>query len=257
MGPSPVVVIHRDATLLADAASSRFVTAVVDAQAARGSAHVVLTGGTIGVAVLASVATSRIRDAVDWSRITLWWGDERFLPTGHPDRNETQARAALLDLVPVDPDRVHAIPGPDAAEDVDDAARRYAATLEREAGPGEDLPPFDIVMLGIGPDAHVASLFPGQAALHEHERAVIGVRGAPKPPPLRVSLTLPALNSARDVWFLASGGEKAQAVGLTLSGAGHLQAPAAGVHGTRSTTWLLDRAAAAAAPKAFIRIGSP
>ena len=257
MGQSPVVVVHRDATLLADAASSRFVTTVVDAQAARGIAHVVLTGGTIGIAVLASVATSRIRDAVDWSRITLWWGDERFLPTGHPDRNQTQARAALLDLVPLDPARVHAIPGPDKADDVDDAARRYAATLAREAEPGRGLPPFDVVMLGIGPDAHVASLFPGHAALHEDERTVVGVRGAPKPPPLRVSLTLPALNSARDVWFLASGAQKAQAVGLTLAGAGHLQVPAAGVHGTRSTTWLLDRAAATAAPKAFIRIGSP
>ena len=82
MSSSPVVVVHRDARLLADAAASRFVTAVVDAQASRGTADIVLTGGTLGIAVLASVATSRIRDAVDWTRPTLWWGDERYLPSG-------------------------------------------------------------------------------------------------------------------------------------------------------------------------------
>lgn len=257
MSSSPVVVVHRDARLLADAAASRFVTAVVDAQASRGTADIVLTGGTLGIAVLASVATSRIRDAVDWTRLTLWWGDERYLPSGHPDRNETQARAALLDLVPLDPERVHAVPGPDRSADVDDAARQYARTLAAHTGPGRARPGFDVLMLGVGPDAHVASLFPGHPAVHEQARDVIGVRGSPKPPPERVSLTYPALCSARDVWFLVSGAEKASAVALALSGAGPLQAPAAGVTGTRSTTWLLDRAAAAHAPAAYVRLGSP
>ena len=109
-------------------------------------------------------------------------------------------------------------------------------------------------MLGVGPDAHVASLFPEHPALHEHDASTIGVRGAPKPPPVRVPMTLPSLCAARDVWFLVSGPDKAGAVGLALSGAGVMQAPAAGVTGTRSTTWLLDRAAATHVPRQLIRL---
>jgi 6-phosphogluconolactonase len=85
----------------------------------------------------------------------------------------------------------------------------------------------------------------------------VGVRGAPKPPPVRVSLTFPALCAARDVWFLVSGADKASAVGLALSGTGEMQAPAAGVTGTRATTWLLDRDAAAHVPRALVRPASP
>ena len=249
----PVVVVHRDRRLLAEAIASRFVTTVVDAQASRGECHLVLTGGSMGIALLDAVATSRIRDVVDWSRLDLWWGDERFLPTGDPERNETQARAALLDSVPLDPARVHAIPGPDRASSVEDSARQYATELARAAAPGQDLPEFDVVMLGVGPDAHVASLFPEHPALHELERPTIGVHGAPKPPPERVSMTLRALSSARSVWFVVSGGDKAGAVALALSGAGPLQAPAGAVAGRHSTIWLLDREAARQVPQTLIR----
>lgn len=253
MGREPIVVVHRDKMLLANAIASRFVTTIVDAQASRGECHLVLTGGSMGIALLEAVATSRIRDVIDWTRLDLWWGDERFLPSGHPDRNETQARAALLDAVPLDPDRVHPIPGPDRADDVDDAARQYAAELARAATPGDDLPQFDVVMLGVGPDAHVASLFPEHPALHEAERTTIGVRGAPKPPPERVSLTLRALNSAAAVWFVVAGADKAGAVALALSGAGPLQAPAGAVEGRHSTIWLLDTEAARQVPQTLVR----
>lgn len=253
MGRQPIVIVHRDKKMLAEAIASRFVTTVVDAQASRGECHLVLTGGSMGIALLEAVATSRIRDIVDWRHLDLWWGDERFLPAGHPDRNDTQARAALLDSVPLDPARVHGVPGPDPARDVDDAARQYAAELARAAGPGHDLPQFDVVMLGVGPDAHVASLFPEHPALRETERATIGVRGAPKPPPERVSMTFRALSSAQAVWFVVAGADKAGAVALALSGAGPLQAPAGGVSGQRSTTWLLDREAAREVPQTLIR----
>lgn len=253
MARQPVVIVHRDRKLLAEAIASRFVTTVVDAQASRGECHLVLTGGSMGIALLEAVATSRIRDIIDWSRLDLWWGDERFLPVGHPDRNETQARTALLDSVPLDPARVHSVPGPDRAADVDDAARQYAAELATAAGPGDDLPQFDVVMLGVGPDAHVASLFPEHPAVHETERPTIGVRGAPKPPPERVSLTFRALNSAQSVWFVVSGADKADAVALALSGAGPLQAPAGAVSGQKSTIWLLDRDAASQVPQTLIR----
>lgn len=262
MSVPPKVVVHRDAGLLAESAAARLVTRLVDAQAARGAASVVLTGGTVGTAVLASLAASPARDAVDWRHVDVWWGDERFLPQGHAERNETQAREALLDALPLDAGRVHAMPasdGPDA--DVDAAADRYAGELARVArGEGtarETVPAFDVLLLGVGPDAHVASLFPEMAGIHERDRTVVGVHGSPKPPPLRTSLTLPGIARAEEVWLVASGPEKAGAVGLALSGAGAVQAPAGAVAGRRSTLWLLDRAAATNVPLALIRIASP
>ena len=259
MSHGPRVVVHRDRQLLAAAAAARLVTAIVDAQSSRGQADIALTGGSMGTALMVSLGRTPARDAIDWRRLNVWWGDERFLPAGDPERNETQAREALLDAVPLDPARVHPIPasdGPDGA-DVDAAAARYAEELAAAAPPGRDVPEFDVLMLGVGPDAHVASLFPEHPALHEREASVIGVRGAPKPPPTRVSMTFPSLCAARDVWFMVSGADKAGAVGLALSGAGPMQAPAAGVTGIRSTTWLLDRDAATHVPKQLIRPASP
>jgi len=259
MSQSPTVVVHHDRQLLSDAAADRLVMAILEAQSARGQADVVLTGGSMGSEVLVSLGRSTGRDSIDWRNLNLWWGDERFLPAGDPERNETQARRALLGTVPLDPARVHPMPasdGPDGA-DVDAAATRYAAELAAAAPRGHATPEFDVLMLGLGPDAHVASLFPEHAALHESDASTIGVRGAPKPPPVRVSMTFPSLCAARDVWFLVSGTDKANAVGLALSGAGPMQAPAAGVTGLRSTTWLLDRDAATHVPKALIRMASP
>ncbi|GAA0227138.1 6-phosphogluconolactonase [Actinomadura nitritigenes] len=256
----PTVLVHRDQDLLAAAAAARLVTRIVDAQAARGSASVVLTGGGVGTAVLAALAATGARDAVDWRRLDVWWGDERFLPAGDPERNETGARAALLDHVDLDPARVHPMPasdGPDG-DDVEAAAERYAAELRAAARPEDHgpVPSFDVLMLGVGPDAHVASLFPEMPAVRD-ERPVVAVHGAPKPPPTRISLTFPSLCAAQEVWVLASGESKAKAVRLGLSGAGPVQVPCAGARGRRSTLFLLDRAAAAELPPGIERIASP
>ena len=110
------------------------------------------------------------------------------------------------------------------------------------------MPAFDVLLLGVGPDAHVASLFPEHAGVREEERTVVGVRGAPKPPPVRISLTLPAIRAAREVWLLAAGEDKADAAALALSGADAERAPAAGAYGSSRTVWLLDEAAAAQLP---------
>jgi 6-phosphogluconolactonase len=245
-------VVHRDKELMAEAAAARLITKIVDAQAARGSASVVLTGGRNGNALLAALAQSPARDAVDWARLDLWWGDERFLPEGDPERNVTQAREGLLDLVPVTPSRVHAMPASDGpfGRDADAAAAAYAQELARAAGPEDHgpVPSFDVLMLGVGPDTHIASLFPGHPGVRETDRTVVGIHGAPKPPPTRVSLTLPAIRAAREVWLLAAGEDKAGAVAIALSGPGELQAPAAGAYGRSRTLWLLDRAAAAKLP---------
>lgn len=260
MPAETVVVVLHDAATVAAAAAARLVTRLVDAQAARGSASVALTGGGIGIATLRAVAASPARDAVDWQALDVWWGDERFLPTGDPERNETQAREALLDLVGLDSERVHAMPasdGPDG-DDVDAAAVRHAAEIEEAArrADAEGRSLFDVVLLGVGPDAHVASLFPEHPALHD-ERPVVPVRGAPKPPPLRISLSFPTLADADEVWLLATGEAKRDAVELALSGAGRMQAPAAEVGGRSRTLWLLDREAAGPRARGLGRLASP
>jgi len=241
----PEVIVHRDEQLLARAVAARTVTRLVDAVAARGTASAVLTGGGIGTAVLAELAVTPARDAIDWRHLDIWWGDERFLPAGDPERNETGARKALLDHVDIEPARIHPMPGSDGpdGDDPEAAAVRYASWLAAAAGQAGPVPEFDVLMLGIGPEAHVASLFPGLPALYD-ERPVVAVRDSPKPPPTRLTLTLPSIQAAREVWILASGAEKADAVALALSGAGPVQVPAAGARGRQRTLFLLDSAAA-------------
>jgi 6-phosphogluconolactonase len=254
VSPAPQIVTLPDPQLLAAAAAARFVTVLVDAQAARGHAHAVLTGGGNGTALLEAVAASPARDAVDWNAVDLWWGDERFLPAGDPDRNETQARGVLLDRLALDPARVHPMAASDGefGDDLDAAAARYAeelavaATSDPAAGDGAvprvDVPRFDVLLLGVGPDGHVASLFPGHPGFAVTTGTVIAVRESPKPPPERISLTLPALQAARQTWLLAGGSGKADAVSRALDGEA---LPCASVHGTERTLWLLDTAAAA------------
>jgi 6-phosphogluconolactonase len=249
MNATPQVIVYRDAGLLAQAAAARIITALTDAQAAAGSASVVLTGGGIGTRVLAELAAAPARDAIDWPRTDIWWGDERFVPSGDPERNETGARAALLDQVDVLGDRVHVMPpsdGPDG-DDPEAAAERYAGWLRAAARPDDPLgvPAFDVLMLGIGPEGHVASLFPGQPAVYEEKRSVLPVHDSPKPPPTRLTLTFPALQAAREVWIIASGPDKAAAVARALSGAAPDEVPAAGARGRERTLFLLDRDAAA------------
>jgi 6-phosphogluconolactonase len=246
---TPEVIVYRDGPLLAQAVAARLVTGLTDAAAARGSASAVLTGGGIGTKVLEELAAAPARDAIDWRHLDIWWGDERFVPAGDPDRNETGARAALLDHVDVDPARVHPMPGPDGpdGDDPDAAAARYASWLAEAAGPEGPVPAFDVLMLGIGPEGHVASLFPGLPALDDG-RPVVAVRNSPKPPPTRLSLTFPSIQAAREIWILASGEEKADAVARALSGADPEQVPAAGARGRQRTLFLLDGAAAAKAP---------
>lgn len=248
---APALVVSRDADLLARAAAARLVTRLVDVQAARGRASLVLTGGGIGTAILGQLRESPARDAIDWQRLDIWWGDERFLPAGHLDRNETQARQALLDHVPVDPDRVHpmgSVDGPDG-DDPEAAASRYADVLAGAARPEDhaDVPSFDVLLLGVGPEGHVASIFPESPAAYD-ERAVVAVRGCPKPPPTRLSLTFGSINAARDVWLVAAGAQKASAVEMALSASGRVQVPAAGVRGRSRTLWLIDTDAAGKLP---------
>jgi 6-phosphogluconolactonase len=258
-GP-PSVVVHRSADVLAQAAAARLVTRLVDVQSTGRVAQLVLTGGSISRAVHRAVRDSPARSAVDWRRVHVWWGDERFVPADDPDRNEGEAHSDLLDALALDPDHVHPMRASDTAagDDAEAAAAAYADELASQASPEDhgDVPTFDVLMLGVGPDGHVASLFPEHAAVHE-TRSVAAVHGSPKPPPTRITLTFPTLDRAREVWFLVAGAAKAGAVRNALSGAGHLQVPAAGPRGQDRTLWLLDREAAASVPTGLRRIASP
>lgn len=244
------VVVSRDADVLAHAAAARLLTRLVDAQAERGTASVVLTGGGVGIAVLRAVREAPARAAVDWRKVDVWWGDERYVPADDDERNDKQAREALLDALDLDPARVHPMPAADGPEgpDVDAAAARFAAELSSAAARGSDAPAFDVLLLGMGPEGHTASIFPESPAAHD-ERVAFAVHGCPKPPPTRISMGFSALNAAREVWMVVAGAEKAPAVAMALGGPGRVQVPAAGVAGRLQTLWLLDEAAAAKLPR--------
>jgi 6-phosphogluconolactonase len=253
---APEVVVHRSAELLARTVAARLVTRLVDAQATSSLASIVLTGGRIGTRVLHELRAAPARDAVDWPQVAVWWGDERFVPAADSRRNDRSAREALLDHVPVDAARVHPFPaaGERFGNDVDAAADAYAAELAAASRPQDqgDVPRFDVLMLGVGEDGHIASIFPEAPAAHD-DRTVVAVRDAPKPPPTRMTMTFRALSAATEVWVIAAGEDKAAAVALALGGAGRVQVPAAGARGRLRTRWLLDRAAAAGLPTSVSR----
>jgi 6-phosphogluconolactonase len=228
--------VWADADALADAIAERLVGRIAEVQQAGRVPSVVLTGGTIAIA-----AYERIQAGdVDWSSVDFYWGDERFVPAGHDDRNDQQALDAFLNRLGVPAARIHAMPAHGCSESLAEAADGYAATLPDD--------PFDVVLLGVGPDGHIASLFPGFPQVHESVRRAVEVFDSPKPPPQRISLTLPALNHAHSVWLIVSGDGKAEAVSRALGGADIETTPAAGAHGTTETVWLLDEAAASQVP---------
>lgn len=265
--PSPVsrpgarVVVHPDAATLAAAAAARLVAALQDAQAERGEATLVLTGGSVGIGTLKALAGSPALAAVDWSRVNLWWGDERFVDASSGDRNAGQAEVLLsvLDGLGLDRGRVHPMGPSDAFATPEDAAADYARQLAAEAADGADtslpVPVIDVLLLGMGPDSHVASLFPDHAGAKVAEGTAIAVHDSPKPPPTRVSLTRPVINASERLWLVLTGEEKASALGLALAGASYASVPAAGAKGRRRTTFFVDEAAAAQVPQELIDRG--
>lgn len=250
-----------DKAAVAAAVVARLGDVVTDAVAERGVAHLVLTGGSMGEAVMKALTTpgaaaapsdSPVDSRIEWSAVHLWWGDERFLPLGHPDRNDSQADGAGLGrlfALGLEPTRVHRLPGPDdpvTGPDLPAAAAAYADQLRRAAG-NAALPGFDVVMLGVGPDGHVASLFPGHPSTADAGSAsatVVPVEGSPKAPPRRLSMSLPALCSGRQVWLLVAGADKAQAVRRAQQTSDAHRCPAGAVHGRQATIWWLDDEAA-------------
>ncbi|MGO4257711.1 6-phosphogluconolactonase [Marmoricola sp. RAF53] len=231
------IVVLSDPQAVADAVADRFLTRIRAAQERGEVPQVALTGGTVARLVHRQVAARAASYGIDWGRVVFWWGDERFVPAGDPDRNEVQAREDFLRAVGAT--RVHPVPDSTGCPDVVTAATRYGDLLRAEGGGA-----FDLVMLGMGPDGHVASLFPGFPQLDRDDTIAVPVTGSPKPPPERVSLTFAALNRSKAVWFLVTGAEKAAATARAWAFEGSVEeTPARGISGP-SVTWFVDEAAA-------------
>ncbi|MCK0175235.1 6-phosphogluconolactonase [Mycolicibacterium sp. F2034L] len=234
---------YPDSDALVAAVGDRLADEIVDAVDQRGRADIVLTGGGTGIKVLARLAGQS--DRIDWDKVHLYFGDERFVPADDDERNDKQAREALFDPVGVPAANVHAMAATDGAfgDDLEAAAEGYEQELAKLGG-GEATPVFDVHLMGMGPEGHVNSLFPHTPAVQETSRMVVGVPDSPKPPPRRITLTLPAVTRSREVWLIVSGEGKAEAVAAAVGGAAADDWPAAGAVGREATVWFLDEGAA-------------
>ncbi|BBZ39094.1 6-phosphogluconolactonase [Mycobacterium conspicuum] len=230
--------------LLAESAGKRLIETIHTAVAERGQALIVLTGGGNGNALMRYLGTHG--QQIDWTRVHLFWGDERYVPEDDDERNYKQAREALLDHIDIPASNVHAMPASDGefGADLAAAALAYEQLLAANAEPGQRTPNFDVHLLGMGPEGHINSLFPDTPAVRETARMVVAVEDSPKPPPLRITLTLPAVQRSREVWLMVSGAAKAEAAAAAIGGADPVSIPAAGAIGTQTTLWLLDKEAA-------------
>ena len=245
---SRAVETFADSDGLVAAAGERLIGVVDAAVAARGRALIVLTGGGNGNRLMRYLGAQTGR--IDWAKVHLFWGDERYVTEDDDERNEKQAREALLDHVDIPARNVHAMAASDGefGNDLAAAALAYEQLLAANADPGDPAPNFDVHLLGVGPEGHINSLFPDTPAVRETTRLVVGVEDSPKPPPQRITLTLPAIQRSREVWLLVSGAEKAEAVAAAIGGADPVSVPAAGAVGREHTVWFLDTQAAGKLP---------
>jgi 6-phosphogluconolactonase len=242
------MIVLPDSVAVAQAGAQRLAMFLLESQCLSSPVHVALTGGDTGIAVLSQLRANPLLDAISWPDIHFWWGDERFVAISSAQRNDLAARQALLDHLPQAPGGIHRIGSPDQGISLERAAQNYSAELRHHAVV------FSLVLLGVGPDGHVASVFPGHG-----DGAGIELPGAfpvpdsPKPPPARISLTLDTINAANEVWLMAAGAAKAGSVAASVrppavrSAGAPRPIPAARVAGRERTVWLADAAAAARA----------
>ena len=232
--------IHRyaDAGHLAQGVAKTLLRRLIELQEGGRVATLCRTGGRIANCIYVELGGRVEGSGLDTGLLELWWGDERFVPTDDPIRNAGPTLGVLAGRFPLDPARTHPMPAADGVVDNASSAATYAKELDDTV--------FDICLLGMGPDGHVASIFPGHPSFEENSHTVIGVNDAPKEPSERISLTVPALNRSREVWYVVVGDEKTDAVRRSV--AGDRSIPAGVVRGTERTRWLLDSAAAAELP---------
>ena len=238
-----VVSTLRDRAALSAALAAHVAALSRAAIAAQGRFRIALCGGSAVALLGPALAQEPLRSHIEWSAWHLFWVDERCVPFDHPDSNYRLAREAFLDAVPVPAAQVHPCNTGLAGEA---AAADYESRLRSVCGGRRDAwPRLDLVLLGVGEDGHIASLFPGHPLLQERRKAVAWLHDAPKPPPERITLTLPVLNHAHNVAIVASGCEKAGLVLRALRGGPEADdLPVRRVHPKRGVVrWLLDREA--------------
>jgi 6-phosphogluconolactonase len=242
-----------DLEALSQAAADDFVDRAGDAVAQRGRFMVALTGGSTPRRMYELLAEAPRRDRIDWTRVHFFWGDDRAVPPDHPDSNFRLANETLLSKLSLGPDQVHRIPAELGARD---AACAYDVTLAElfEAAP-PNWPRFDLVLLGMGSDGHVASLFPGYPTLDLNDTLVTSSPPGTLPPPVdRITVTMPVLNAARAVVFVVDGADKAPA--LTRALAGDPEVPAGRVRPTEGELrWFVDEPAGSEVPSDAHRQG--
>jgi 6-phosphogluconolactonase len=224
-----------DRTAVEKRVAGELVSVVLGAIEEKDRADILITGGTVGIGTLAAVAQNPDVHNVDWSRVHVWWGDERFVVANSPERNEQQARDALFSHIDIPNDNLHVFPA-DHGQALDEARDEF---LGRYSG---GFPSFDVALNGIGLDGHVASLFPGLD--HGTTESVIAVHDSPKPPANRLSFTFAVLNSAQRVWIVAAGEDKADAIGKLAVNNNQQETPATALRGALETVVWLDAAAA-------------
>lgn len=251
--PEPRLVPHEGDERLAWDTARRVLEVLEHAQDERGEATLVLTGGSMGIRVIGELAGHPDAAVIDWSRVNVWWSDERFLPGADGERNGVQAAGAWGETHELTWDRVHPVAGSDEIASADAAAEDYAEELAAAAeneGSDTGLPVFDLALLSLGPDTHVASLFPGREDVLRTDAPVFAVEDSPKPPPTRVTMSLPAINSAQRVWLLVAGAAKAGALAtIRRPEITATEAPASAVRGTRETLWLVTEDALPGMPE--------
>jgi 6-phosphogluconolactonase len=225
----------KDGHSVARNAAEAFFVKMDEVLASKPEAHVAITGGTVGIATLAEIALNERAASFDFNRINFWWGDERFVASDSADRNSVQAHNALFSKIQIDSAKLHQFPSADNGLNLDEAAAQFAAYVE------EVRPHFDLVFLGMGPDGHINSLFPGKPTPAPGVQ-IIAEHDSPKPPPQRLSFTYEAMNAADEIWFTVAGADKADAVNVAF-GDDPTSLPVGRVHGKNKTVWFVDQTA--------------
>ncbi len=208
------IAIYPDTSTLSREAAQYIVRLANESIVTRGCFSIALSGGSTPKTLYGLLATEPYRSQLDWSSIELFWSDERCVPPDNADSNYAMANEALLSKIPIPPNHIHRMPADKA--DRDAASQEYTLEIQRVFGTN-GIPSFDLLQLGMGPDGHTASLFPHQPSLREQQRLVMPVI-VPKPPPPRLTFTPPLLNAARNILFLVTGSDKAEAVHAVLEG---------------------------------------
>ena len=230
-------IVHRfvDADSVARNAASDFLTHIKQLLAQKSEVHIMLTGGTVGIATLAAISEDERCKDIDFTKVHFWWGDERFVASDSPDRNSLQAYKALLSKIEVDVNKVHEFPATDNGLLLDDATAQFEATVKSIQ------PHFDMAFVGMGPDGHICSLFPGKPT-PPVGRLIIAEHDSPKPPPQRLTFTYEAMNAVDQIWFVVAGADKQDAVAVAM-GDNPTDLPVGRIAGKVATHWYIDSTA--------------